>query len=87
MIRIDINNSYIRLAFQNAYNKLYDPAQRQYDFVNNRELYDFWTSRVLELLCDENMFTIENPNGNLFPVALIFEDEPALTMFKIRHSN
>ena len=85
MIKININNSYIREAFQHAYNALYEPSQRQYDFINDTEIHNYWANRVSEILCEENEFTIEL-DDSLYPAELCFTDESDLIIFKLKHS-
>ena len=84
MIRIDINNSYIAYAFKAAYEQLYEPAQREYDFVNKREIHDYWTSRILELLEAEHHFIIIR-DGNDMAEALEFENESDLIVFRLKY--
>ena len=86
-INIDINNSYIREAFQAAYDRLYEPAQRNYDRVNNNEVYQYWSEQVIRLLCAENKFTVDSNTVDLPPKELIFEYESDLIMFKLKYSN
>ena len=84
MIRIDINNSYIAYAFKAAYEQLYEPAQREYDFANNREVHDYWIGRILELLEAEHHFTIIRDDGNMAE-ALEFENESDLIVFRLKY--
>jgi hypothetical protein len=83
-IKINVNNSYIQHAYSAAYNALYEPAQREYDFFNNRELHDYWMVRTKELLCAQNKFKIISERSG-YPTEIEFEDESDLIVFKLKY--